>query len=191
LFRRFGALGAAGDRHLAEFVPWYLAGGEAGLRRWGVISTPYSWRKKRRSLRDHPVGHYVTRLLKPSGEEGVRQMEALLGHGDLDTNVNLPNRGQIAALPSGAVVETYAQFRRDRISPIVAHSLPAGAESLVRRVVDVQSLTFRAARERNVETAFTALLADPLTHLPTDVAWKMFKRMLHHCRPCLPGWTLP
>jgi alpha-galactosidase len=191
LYRRFGAIGAAGDRHLAEFVPWYLQGGEAGLNRWGVISTPYSWRKKRRSLRDHPVEHYLTRPLKASGEEGVAQMEALLGLGNLDTNVNLPNQGQIAALPAGAVVETYAQFRRDSLVPVVAQSLPEPANALVRRIVDVQALTLAAVRERSVEAAFTALLTDPLVHLQTDAAWKMFVPMLRHCRNCLPGWKLP
>jgi galacturan 1,4-alpha-galacturonidase len=191
LFRRFGALGAAGDRHLAEFVPWYLGDGEAGLNRWGVISTPYSWRKKRRSLRDHPVDHYLTRPLKASGEEGVAQMEALLGLGNLDTNVNLPNHGQIASLPTGAVVETYAQFRRDRLVPIVARPLPAAAAGLVHRIADVQALTLAAARNSDVDAAFAALLADPLVHLPTESAWKMFVAMLRHCRPCLTRWRLP
>jgi len=41
--RRFGALGAAGDRHLAEFVPWYLVS-EENLHRYGVILTPSSYR---------------------------------------------------------------------------------------------------------------------------------------------------
>ena len=37
-WRRFGVVGAAGDRHLVEFVPWY-AESEANLRRWGVSLT--------------------------------------------------------------------------------------------------------------------------------------------------------
>jgi alpha-galactosidase len=42
-FRRFGVLGAAGDRHLVEFVPWYLLS-EENLHRYGVILTPSSYR---------------------------------------------------------------------------------------------------------------------------------------------------
>ena len=47
--------------------------------------------------------------LSASGEEGTRQMMALCGLGNLRTNVNLPNVGQIDNLPRGAVVETNAR----------------------------------------------------------------------------------
>ncbi|MBD3290529.1 alpha-glucosidase/alpha-galactosidase, partial [candidate division KSB1 bacterium] len=43
LFRRFGVLPAAGDRHLAEFVPWFLTS-EDSCFRWGFCLTPYSFR---------------------------------------------------------------------------------------------------------------------------------------------------
>jgi alpha-galactosidase len=76
-FRRFGALGAAGDRHLAEFVPWYL-GSEKELHRWGVVLTPYAWRLAR-GRRGRRSTTYSRATLNPSGEEGVAQMMALLG----------------------------------------------------------------------------------------------------------------
>jgi alpha-galactosidase/6-phospho-beta-glucosidase family protein len=190
LFRRFGALGSAGDRHLVEFVPWY-ATSEENLHRWGVILTPYSYRIARSRLPDRPLAHYSRTPIKASEEEGVRMIEALLGLQPLDTNVNLPNRGQMAEAPLGAVVETYAQLRRDRATPVVARPLPAGANALVRRITDVQALTLRAALTRDVELAFEALLADPLVRIPTDHAWTMFTAMLRHLRPCLPGWRIP
>lgn len=191
LFRRFGALGAAGDRHLAEFVPWYLAHGEDGLMRWGVTATPYAWRLRRRSLRDHPPESYVTRPLQPSGEEGVRQIEALAGCGELFTNVNLPNAGQMPAAPSGFVVETYAHFRRNQVVPAVVRPLPAGAQALVSRIIEVQRLTLAAALRRDVDLAFQAILADPLVRLSTDEAWKMWTAMLRYTRGHLPGWPIP
>lgn len=191
LFRRFGALGAAGDRHLAEFVPWYLANGEDGLMKWGVTATPFSWRLRRRSLRDHPPESYVTRPLQPSGEEGVMQIEALAGARDLYTNVNLPNAGQMPAAPSGFVVETYAHFRRDQLVAAVARPLPPGAQALVSRIIDVQRITLEAALRRDVALAFQAILADPLVRLSTDEAWKMFTAMLRHTKGHLPGWPIP
>ena len=36
-------MGAAGDRHLAEFVPWYLSS-EKEIHRRGVVLTPSSFR---------------------------------------------------------------------------------------------------------------------------------------------------
>ena len=188
LFRRFGALGVAGDRHLAEFVPWYL-GSEAELHRWGVILTPSSYRLERaREARRTRGRSWNVESLRPTGEEGVVQMLALLGAGDLETNVNLPNRGQAADLPLGGVVETYACFTRDRVTPKLARPLPLGANELVRRVMYVQRTTLDAGLRRDKDLAFQAVLNDPLVHLPTDKAWRMLNDLLRACKPMLPGW---
>jgi len=190
-FRRFGALGAAGDRHLVEFVPWYLVS-EADIHRYGVILTPSSYRlgtwqpPADRPEREMPDAEHLHR----TDEEGVDQMMALLGIHPLDTNVNLPNRGQIPGLPLGAIVETNAQFRKDSLTPIVPAPLPAPVLGLVRRVVEVQQLTLKAAMTKNVDLAFQALLLDPLCRIPVDRAWEMFQEMLQANAEMLPGWDL-
>jgi alpha-galactosidase len=180
-YRRFGTLGAAGDRHLAEFVPWYLRSEETILR-WGVVLTPSSYRLKTRpAIRK---GARLSRAelafdrLKRSDEEGVQQILALAGAMDLETNVNLPNRGQIADLPLGAVVETNARFRGNELVPVTANPVPVPVNALIRRVVSVQEMTLRAALERDKDLAFQALLNDPLVTIPTDRAWRMFNEML-------------
>ena len=179
---RFGALGAAGDRHLTEFVPWYLSG-EEELHRWGVVLTPYSWRveQMKKFSRREPDAP-----LEPSGEEGVDQMKALLGIDPLITNVNIPNRGQLQGLPAGAVVETYAHFSRDEIRPIVSSPLPPALESMTLRISQTQSMILQAALRRDRDMAFQALLCDPLVRIPTDKAWKMFLEMLEYARGYLP-----
>jgi alpha-galactosidase len=191
-YRRFGVLGAAGDRHLAEFVPWYLVS-EANLNRYGVILTPSSYRMGTWSPPPgtppkpprEDDGH-----LHHTGEEGVDQMLALLGVQALDTNVNLPNRGQLPDLPLGAIVETNAQFRKGSLAPVVPKPLPAGVRTLVRRVVDVQQMTLQAAVERDVDLAFQALLLDPLCQIPVDEAWAMFRELLEANREMLPGYKM-
>ncbi|MBI5723448.1 MAG: alpha-galactosidase [Planctomycetes bacterium] len=190
LLARFGSLGSAGDRHLVEFVPWYLTS-EKDLHRWGVVLTPFSKRieiyrgKMRNRAKPLPPGS-----LHGTGEEGVKQMVALLGMEPLDTNVNLPNCGQIADLPAGAVVETYSQFRRDSAKPITARPLPQAVNSLVRKIVDVQQLTLTGALAKDKHLTFQALLLDPLVNIPTDRAWKMFNEMLDYTKPMLPGWKI-
>lgn len=184
LYRRFGALGAAGDRHLVEFVPWY-ARDERTLHRWGVVCTPYSHRLARSQSADTGADTYGQGELNPTGEEGVAQMGALLGLGDLDTNVNLPNAGQAPGLWPEAVVETNAAFRRGRITPLTAPALPAGAGALVRRVVEVQELTLRAALERDLDLAREAILLDPLVVLAPERAAAMFEEMVGEIRPLL------
>lgn len=192
--RRFGVLGAAGDRHLAEFVPWYLTS-EADLHRYGVILTPSSYRLGRWQPPQNAPGADTDEKTREqdatliySGEEGVKQILALLGVAPLDTNVNLPNRGQMPDLPLGAIVETNAQFRNDSLKPIVPQPLPSGVRSLVRRIVDVQQMTLEAAVARDKDLAFRAILNDPLCQIPTDRAWAMFNELLDANRAMLPGW---
>lgn len=198
LYRRFGALGAAGDRHLAEFVPWYLADGEAGLHRWGVVVTPSSlrlgvWKPAPGVMPapnplDPPRG--VPTRLTPSGEEGVAQMCALAGAGDLVTNVNLPNVGQMPDLPLGAIVETNAAFQTDSVRPLAPKPLPQTLSPLVRRMVEVHRLTLQAGRSCDFDTALQALLLDPLCHLSTDRAAVMLREMMEANRELLPGWKV-
>jgi len=184
LARRFGALACAGDRHLVEFVPWY-ARDRKTLHRWGVVCTSYEYRMKARGGEDPDVDTYDQQKMNPTGEEGVRQMEALLGIADLDTNVNLPNRGQCPDLPPGAVVETNAAFRHNALTPLTAKAMPPGARTLVRRIVDVQGMTLRAAMNRDLDAAIQALYCDPLVTIPTDKAAEMAKEMIGHIRPML------
>jgi alpha-galactosidase len=108
----------------------------------------------------------------------------------LDTNCNLPNRGQAPGLPLGAVVETYVSMRRDSVTPKVAAPLPPGANELMRRIIAVQKATLEAGLKRDKDLAFQALLNDPLVRIPTDKAWRMFNELLQACKTALPGWRL-
>jgi galacturan 1,4-alpha-galacturonidase len=181
LFQRFGVLPAAGDRHLVEFLPGFIRSPET-LFKWGVIRTPVSWRIERwrtapQKTRDLLNG--VTPLvLEPSGEEGVNMIKALLGFGDLVTNVNMENGGQISNMPLHAVVETNAHFSRDSVRPLTAGALPAGIAPLINQHSANQELMIEAALTENIDLAFQAFFNDPTNHLPIDMAWELFNRML-------------
>ncbi len=193
LFKRYGIFAAAGDRHLAEFMAGFTRSPEE-LFRWGVIRTPVSYRIER--WRNAPqktldlMGDRIPLVLDASGEEGVAQMRALLGFGDLVTNVNVPNVGQISNLPLHSVVETNARFTRDQVQPLAAGALPAGVQSLVARHVSNQELIVEAALTHNKDLAFQAVLSDPANRLPPDETWKMFNEMLDASREFLPGWEI-
>jgi alpha-galactosidase/6-phospho-beta-glucosidase family protein len=190
LFRRYGALGAAGERHLVEFLPEYLTD-ERTLHRWGVVATPYAWRLRHRQGPDDSLTTLRNQPLKPSGEEGVRLLEALFGHGEFVTSVNLPNVGQMPGLAHGAIVETNARFSASRITPLVPRRLSAAAESRVRLVSEVQAQVLHAARTRDIDAAFNALIADPLCRVSIDEAAKLFSAMVTHAQGHLRGWKLP
>lgn len=165
LFLRYGLMAAAGDRHLAEFIPhWYLRSPEEA-HKWGFALTPVSWRKedlKQRLARQQRLlsgeEHFD---MKGSGEEGYLLIKALLGLGDMVSNVNVPNRGQIANLPLGAVVETNALFRRNEIAPVLAGPIPSGVHELVSRHCLNQESAVHAALHCNRAQAFHTFMNDP------------------------------
>lgn len=165
LFLRYGLIAAAGDRHLAEFLPpWYLKDADTA-RSWGFSLTPVSWRKadlKDRLARQARLLSGEEKLdLRGSGEEGHLLIKALLGLSDMVSNVNIPNRGQIANLPLGAVVETNAVFRLNEISPVYAGELPMGIHALVARQVLNQEATVKAALTCDRELAYNTFMNDP------------------------------
>jgi alpha-galactosidase len=181
LFKRFGVLAAAGDRHLVEFLPGFIRSPET-LFKWGIIRTPISYRIERwtsapQKTRDLMDG--VTPLvLESSGEEGVGMIKALLGLGDLVTNVNMENIGQISNMPLHAVVETNAHFSRDAVRPLIAGALPAGIAALINQHSANQELIIEAALTGNTDLAFQAFFNDPSNHLPLDDSWELFNKML-------------
>jgi len=193
LFLRFGILAAAGDRHLVEFLPGFINSPDT-LFKWGIIRTPASWRIQRwksapQATQDLMEGR-TPLVLESSGEEGVGILKALLGLGDLITNVNMENNGQISNLPSRCVVETNAHFSRDQVRPLNAGALPAGLTSLVGQHVANQELIIEAALDRNKDLAFQAVFNDPSSHLALDASWEMFNRLLEASHAYLPGWNM-
>jgi alpha-galactosidase len=192
LYKRYGVLAAAGDRHLAEFCPgkWYLESPEK-VAEYGFALTSVKWRKE--SLGDR---YEKTKQLlegKPfqlfdSGEESVRQIKALLGLGNFVTNVNVPNYGQQDGLPLGAIVETNAYFSGDCVTPLYAGKLPTGPLSMVQRICACQELTARAVMEEDYELAFQAFINDPNVALSKEDARKLFDEMLYNTRKYLPAY---
>lgn len=193
LFKRFGILAAAGDRHLVEFLPGFIRSPET-LFKWGVIRTPVSYRIERwisapQKTRDLING--VTPLvLESSGEEGVGMIKALLGLGDLVTNINMENVGQVSNLPLHAIVETNAHFSRDSVVPLSAGALPAGIAPLINQHSANQEIIIEAALTGNTDLAFQAFFNDPSNHLPLDDSWELFTKMLQVSKEYLPAMAV-
>ena len=194
LFRRYGAIAAAGDRHLAEFTaPWYTRDPET-VREWKYQLTTVDWRVKdlgdRLKRSDDLISGAEALELKPSGEEGHLLLKAVIGLGDLVSNVNIPNRGQIPNLPLGSVVETNAMFGLDRIEPVFAGAIPANILPLVARHVYNQENTLTAALTCDRKLGFTTFMNDPqLASVSVKDGQKLFDDMLENQRSYLPkGW---
>ena len=194
LFRRYGLIAAAGDRHLAEFCPphWYLKNPEM-VAKWHYALTPVSWRieqreelkQKSKAFRD---GKEIM-VPEQSGEEGIRQIKALLGLRSLVTNVNLPNRGQMPGLPPDAVVETNAAFSRDNVQALITSGLPCPIRNLTMQHVENQEGIIEAALKRDLEAAFRVFLNDSMVRtLSRDDARILFTHMTEKTLPASMGY---
>lgn len=195
LFNRFGYIAAAGDRHLAEFCEgkWYLENPKR-VEEMKFALTSVAWRKKDLKSRLERSARLISGEeqveIKGTGEDGVQQIRALLGLGELVTNVNIPNRGQIPNLPLGAVVETNAVFRDNALEPVFAGNIPKEIYSMVSRVCAEQEILSEGIAERNLEKIFDAFSNDPLVTCSLSDARKLFDEMCQNTKKYLTMYNL-
>jgi alpha-galactosidase len=171
LFRRFGLIAAAGDRHLAEFMPGddYLKNPEQ-VKAWKFGLTTVAWRKedlKHRLERSERLakGEEEINIHEETGEEGVSMIKALCGLGRKVTNVNIPNFGhQIPNLPEEAVVETNALFERDEVRPLYAGPLNEKVKELVMPHINNHERIMKVVLggNKDVDLVCEAFKNDPL-----------------------------
>ena len=195
LFDRFGAFPAAGDRHLAEFVPRYLdVDASEAVQRWGIRVTPAEYRtgvwpegdERREAILDGEVDLDLSR----SGEEAVDVLRALAGLEPLKTNLDLPNDGQAPDLRDGAVVETNVLLTADEATPLTAGRLPAQVRRMVDTHVTNQETLVAAGFEGDVDRAYRAFVNDPLVGIDPERARALFAALVDVQRPYLTDWDL-
>ncbi len=191
LFRRYGALGAAGDRHLAEFCPgtWYLKDPKA-VKDWQFNLTTVDFREQQQAER---VAETIEMAegrkpftVERSTEEAADLMKALMGFGTIVSNVNLPNMGQMSQLPLGSIVETNCVFSNDQVRPVVSRPLPAAAANLVQQNCLNIDTTYEGIKERDLNKIFQAFLNQPLCNrLTPEQAKALFREMCENTRKYL------
>ena len=193
LFKRYGVIAAAGDRHLAEFCPgnWYLKDRDT-VEEWMFAITDVSYRKQ--DLKDRLkksadlVSGEQSPEIQPTGEDGVNQMRALLGLHEMITNVNIPNVGQIPNLPLGAVVETNAIFRADEVQPVFAGPIPKQLYAMIAHIVGEQEALDEAIAEKSLEKAFNVFAGSPQVPCSLSDARTLFYTMIENTKEYLKGY---
>ena len=181
LYRRFGVAGAAGDRHLAEFmaVDEYLS----NPARWGFTLTPVEYRIRQRKARLEVAEGLRTGAIparaRRSDEALIDQIAALMGGTPFVSNVNLPNTGQMTGLPKGAIVETNATFARNGITALAAGKLPDALEQLVADHANRQSALVDAVLAEDSAALFPLFKTDPLVrHLEEHKTQSLYGEMI-------------
>ena len=194
LFNKYGLIAAAGDRHLAEFMPgdMYLKDPET-VRSWGFDLTSVKWRKDDLKNRLERSGRLVRGEeqieLIPTGEEGILLIKALCGLMRIVSNVNIPNYAlQIPNLPKDAVVETNALFGLDSIRPVYAGEMPENVKALVMPHIRNHERILEASKTGDIEQVVKSFMEDPVTlgaHATEKEIRSLVKDMIAATRPAM------
>lgn len=198
LFNKYGMIAAAGDRHLAEFMPGneYLSDPET-VKNWDFALTSVEWRKedlKQRLERSKRLASGEEKMtLAETGEEGILLIKALCGLSRFVSNVNIPNYAlQIPNLPKNALVETNAVFSRDSIRPIFAGEVPEGIKKLLNPHIANHDRIYKAATTCNKQLVYEAFENDPQfigKNCNVEDIHKLVDDMIENTKKYLPkGW---
>ncbi|MBM3671324.1 MAG: hypothetical protein FJW86_03950 [Actinobacteria bacterium] len=193
LFRRFGVLPAAGDRHLVEFFPNFLTEAAQWGERWGVSLTSIADREwwQGRHIADFEemlTSSEVSNM--PSGEmvAAIIQCHMLGMPGWFP--LNIPNQGQVADLPPDVVVESMGVVDADGPRGRDEVALPPAMAAELRQVSAAQELTVEAAISGRRDAVFEAMMTDPLaSRIDYDALGRMTDEMLTATKPWLPQFA--
>lgn len=191
LFMRHGALAAAGDRHLVEFLNknLYLSDPET-VKKWAYNLTSVDWRERDQAARiaeskEMAEGKKPFPVVK-SDEIAVDLIKAVMGFSTIVSNVNMPNRGQAPQLPFGAVVETNCVFSNGQVKPIVSNPLPLSAANLVLQNCLNSENLYYSIKQRDLNGIYQAFANQPLcSSLTPDESAELFKEMCENTRAYL------
>jgi len=204
LFRTFGAYPAPGDRHVAEFVPYFLNHDADYGRKYGLNlmeaygQSPEHWNE----IRKHLDGYMpVDRYLKRSDEIAISLISALenskwtMKASNTDDPyfkvvryfdaVNIPNYGLVTNLPEGSILELPAIVSHNGVRGVFIGDIPHGIATILSQRIYQQNLTMEAALNGDRQLALQAMILDPL--VPSlDIAENMLDDLLEAHEDHLP-----
>jgi len=201
LFTTFGAFPCVGDGHICEFVPGWQEKGAYYGKTFGVDAgesfEQYArhWDEVFARMEAQADGRIPIDVRPgPSGQETFGDEDffaevlfSWLGAGAVWRTVNLPNEGQAAGLPRGAVLESTTLIGRSEFRPLAFGELPPGIAAILQRIVATQELTVEAALAGDRELVLQALIAG-LTVRTREEAGRLADALLDAHRDHLPAF---
>jgi alpha-galactosidase len=199
LMELYGFYPSPGDRHVAEFFPFFLRqtgdglgyGLQSGLDMTNRILASRDERWDR--ITDQAEGRAeLDRALFDEAREGERVvsiMEAVVTDRPLlELAVNVRNDGLIPNLPAETVVEVPGMADGRGVHGIAVGALPDGIAGILAARARQQELTIDAALSGDRTLVLQALLADPLVP-SVEAAESMLDQALEVHAPYLPRFA--
>ena len=173
LMEIYGYYPSPGDRHVAEFFPYFLRdignglgyGTQSGLDMTNAILASRDERWDRIAAQSEGRAELDRRLFDEAreGERVVSIMEAIVTDRPLvEMAVNVRNDGLIPNLPAEAVVEVPGMIDGRGVHGIAVGALPDGIAGILAARARQQEITVDAALTGDRKLALQALLADLL-----------------------------
>ena len=163
---KWGAFPAAGDRHIAEFLPWVLTESSHWGADFNLELTSIDRRQEHQSGYVADVDAWLdgskTLQTWASGELPALVIDSLVTGARRELPANIPNAGQVPDVMADAVVESICVIDGDGIRGRDVAPLPPPYDELVRRHVAVAELTVAAAVGGDRSLAEAAFFLDPL-----------------------------
>ncbi|MBC7236657.1 MAG: hypothetical protein H5T69_12530 [Chloroflexi bacterium] len=196
VYAAFGLFPIPGDEHLCEYLPWLS---DPIIRPWEKYDVRlYDWdlMARRRADRRADIAAMA------DGTKGIEQLRTADSEGALEViesvagaearyhqAVNVPNRGQVANLPEGAIVETPGVSSGAGVEGLAVGALPEGIAELCRREITVGRLGVDAAVHGDRRAALQCLLLDPVI-TDMDTAERVLEEYLRAYRePLAQFWA--
>mgnify|MGYP000910283420 FL=1 len=191
LMEIYGCLATAGDRHVAEFFPYFLSEEAHHGLDYGVGLTTIAQRRQNLAKAQERVRHVISNPadmpLSPSNEAASNIIASIAEGRETIHILNLPNKGQIDNLPREAIVETMGVVGPNGAKGITFGEIPEGVASILRRHLENQEMTVEAAFTGNRNLALQVLINDPLMHgCSLSDANKMLDELLQAHAALLP-----
>jgi len=193
LFRRFGVLPGAGDRHLVEFFPGFLTESSEWGRQWGVELTAIQdremWQARYHAGFEEMLAAPDVSTM-PSGEMVAAFIDSVITDHRRELPLNIPNTGQCLDLPLDVVVESMCVVDAEGVRGREQLSVPPVVAEYLRRVSTSQEMTVDAALSGDRDRLFEALLVDPLAgRMDFAELADMAEDMLQATAPWLPQYA--
>lgn len=193
LMEIYGFYPSPGDRHVAEFFPFFLRqldgglgyGTQAGLDMTNRILASRDDRWDRIAAQAEGRAELDRALFDEAreGERVVAIMEAIItGQPLLELAVNVRNDGLIANLPREAVVEVPGLIDGAGVHGVGIGPLPEGIANILGGRARQQELTVDAALTGDRQLALQALMADSLVPTVESAAAMLDDALAAHAR---------
>ncbi|MEZ4866411.1 MAG: hypothetical protein R3C14_34150 [Caldilineaceae bacterium] len=169
MLRAFGYLPVPGDQHLCEYLPWLSNPMTKPWEKYNIALYKWAVNNQRREDRLAAIARMaegvepVDALRCADSEGALEVIESIAGgQNHYHQAVNVPNRGQIANLPLGAIVETPGMSSGAGVQALQVGALPTPIAELCRREITVAQLAVDAAVHGDRQAALQSLLFDPV-----------------------------